>query len=101
MSTQTARDSLVFAAFRLENMGFDVRDIGAGLKALAWLMQASDPAQCEGLSEMPILHGLGQLVELVGDHVSSKGEEVMDAASEIRIQNGPQSQFAVHPGAGA
>lgn len=101
MSTQTARDSLVFAAFRLESMGRDVRDIGAALKALAWLMQAADPGQCEGFVEEPILHGLGCLVELVRDHVSSKGEEVMGAASKIRIPDGPQSRFAVHPGAGA
>lgn len=101
MSTQTASDSLFFAAFALENMGSDVRDIGAALKALARLMQASDPAQCEGFVEEPILHGLGQLVEWVGGHVSRKGEDVIDRASEIRIQNGPQSEFAVHPGAGA
>lgn len=77
------------ASFDLENIGFEVARLGAGLDALATLMSASDPMQTEGSNSNPILHGLGALVEVIAERVRHHGDAVQGRAEAIRVAPKP------------
>jgi len=81
---ETTLSAVSSAAFDLEFQGADVRNLGAGLKALARLMRASDPTQTDGLNDTPILHGLGYLVEALGDQFGAHGQEIENGACGVR-----------------
>lgn len=94
----TGLSALTEATFSLEHRGADIDRLGAGLQALATLMRASDPMQTEGAVDLPILHGLGYLLEVMGERVRNHGGMVEAGAHEMRTLSKP---VRVVPSAGS
>ena len=80
---RTGVSTVVNAAFDIENRAYEISRLGAGLQALAVLMQSSDPDRTDGAVDTPILHGLGYLVEVVGEQFQAHGRMLTDQAGPL------------------
>lgn len=83
----TGLPALEATTFDIESRATDINRLGAGLTALATLMQASDPQQTDACVETPILHGLGYLVEALGAQFRAYSEDIENSAVRARSEH--------------
>lgn len=81
----TGLSALMDAKIDLELRSAEINRIGEGLQALASLMCASDPVQTDGAVDVPILHGLGFLLDVVGEKVRYHGSLVESVAVDMYV----------------
>ncbi|HAF56018.1 MAG TPA: hypothetical protein DCL01_12620 [Thauera sp.] len=84
--------ALSAAAWEIEAHVSNVERLGAGLGALAALLQASDEEMTMGHSDIPVLHGVGCLVEALGLRIRAHGAQIGDHAHQIRVMSNAGTQ---------
>lgn len=84
--------ALSAAAWEIEAHVSNLDRLGAGLGALAVLLQGSDEETTVGHSDIPILHGVGFLVEALELQIRARAAQIGNHAHQIRVMSNAGTQ---------